>query len=117
MADNLFIDISSIKNEGEYASRLKNMFPPVKSIEMNLVFSNENKKQNTFLDALNGEINNVNSKQHLSLEKMTAVEMGDDDDLVGAVMSVQKASMSFQLLLQIRNKMLEGYGELMNQQL
>ena len=48
---------------------------------------------------------------------MNRVESGQEEDLVGTVLSVQKASLSFQLLLQVRNRLVEGYHEVFNLQL
>ncbi len=62
-------------------------------------------------------LDSVNQKQHLATEKMTAVSMKQSDDLIGTVMAIQDASLSFQFLLQVRNRMVESYHELFNQQI
>ena len=42
-----------------------------------------------------------------------AVESGRSTDLVGAMLSSQQASLSFSMLLQVRNKVVQAYQEVM----
>jgi flagellar hook-basal body complex protein FliE len=44
----------------------------------------------------------------------TAYERGDDIPLTDVVMSMQKSSLAFEATLQIRNKVLKAYEEIMN---
>ncbi|WP_281647159.1 flagellar hook-basal body complex protein FliE [Parendozoicomonas sp. Alg238-R29] len=62
-------------------------------------------------------LNVVNSNQNHASSAMAAVSQRQSDDLIGTVMAIQKASLSFQFLLQARNRFVEGYHELFNQQI
>ena len=42
--------------------------------------------------------------------------MGQEDDLVGLMLDAQKAEMSLNLALQIRNKVVEAYNEILRMQ-
>ena len=48
---------------------------------------------------------------------MSAVENGESDDLVGAMLASQEASLSFSMLLQVRNKVVGAVDELIKMQL
>ncbi|MEH6616222.1 MAG: flagellar hook-basal body complex protein FliE [Porticoccus sp.] len=59
----------------------------------------------------------VNEAKVESKELATAFEMGDPDVSLPEVMvAMQKASLSFQAMTQVRNKLLSAYQEVMNMQ-
>ncbi len=60
------------------------------------------------LEAVRG----VNQQDHLAAEKMAAVDSGKSDDLVGAMLSSQQASLSFSMLMQVRNKVMGAVDDL-----
>lgn len=62
-----------------------------------------------FKDALD----NLNAGQVHASEKMKQVELGQSDDLIGAMVTSQKASLNFSMLVQIRNKVVSGFDEIM----
>ncbi|WP_281648566.1 flagellar hook-basal body complex protein FliE [Parendozoicomonas sp. Alg238-R29] len=69
-----------------------------------------------FGDIMKQVLNHVNSLQQDSSARMEAVETGASDDLLGAMIASQKASLSFQSLLQVRNKVVAAYEEVMRMQ-
>jgi flagellar hook-basal body complex protein FliE len=52
-------------------------------------------------------------QEQTAAQKVEAVESGRSDDLVGAMLSSQEASLSFSMLMQVRNKVMGGLDELM----
>lgn len=68
----------------------------------------------SFARALNNAINNVDAIQHSASAKQTAVEMGQSDDLAGAMIESQKASVAFSAMMQVRNKLTTALDEVMN---
>lgn len=50
-------------------------------------------------------------------ERMAAVDAGGSDDLVGAMLASQEASLSFSMLMQVRNKVVGAVDELIKLQL
>ena len=70
----------------------------------------------SYSQILHSSLNTVNHNQHYASSQMAAVTERRSDDLIGTVMAIQNASMSFQFLLQARNRFVEGYHELFNQQ-
>jgi flagellar hook-basal body complex protein FliE len=62
-------------------------------------------------------INQVNEAQTQAKAMATAFEAGDPDvNLPEMMVALQKASLSFQAMTQVRNKLLSAYQEVMNMQ-
>ncbi|WAC75534.1 flagellar hook-basal body complex protein FliE [Roseateles sp. SL47] len=59
----------------------------------------------------------VDDKGQAASERMEAVERGESDDLVGAMLASQEASLSFSMLMQVRNKVVGAVDELIKLQL
>ena len=55
----------------------------------------------------------VDAQQHRSGALMAAVDSGQSDDLVGAMIESQKASVSFSALMQVRNKLSSAFDDIM----
>ncbi len=66
-----------------------------------------------FSKSLVSVLNGVNTQEIDASNKMDAVELGKSDDMIGAVVAAQKASLSFSALMQVRNKLLSGFDEIM----
>jgi flagellar hook-basal body complex protein FliE len=66
-----------------------------------------------FATAFNQAIRAVDAQQHKSGALMAAVDSGKSDDLVGAMVESQKASVAFSALMQVRNKMTNAFEEIM----
>ena len=75
--------------------------------------SNTNKAD--FSQLLSDSIGKVNELQKESAEMKTAFEMGDSGvDIPEVMIAVQKASLSFEAITEVRNKLLSAYQEVMN---
>ncbi len=70
-----------------------------------------------FGEKLKAAVDQVNSTQ-LATEKMTGefVSGESDTDLHEVMISLQKANVSFQSMIQVRNKLVTAYQEIMNMQ-
>jgi flagellar hook-basal body complex protein FliE len=55
----------------------------------------------------------VDAQQHKASAAMVAVDSGKSDDLMGAMLESQKASVSFSALLQVRNKLASAFDDIM----
>jgi flagellar hook-basal body complex protein FliE len=70
-----------------------------------------------FADALKNSIAEVSNAQNASSDMGKRFTMGDDSVSLSDVMvSMQKASIGFQATVQVRNKMVAAYHEIMNMQ-
>ncbi|WP_404338652.1 flagellar hook-basal body complex protein FliE [Pseudoalteromonas mariniglutinosa] len=62
-------------------------------------------------------VRSINEQQNISGQMMHAVDTGRSDDVVGAMVASQKASLSFSMLMEIRNKVLNGVDDVMRMSL
>lgn len=67
---------------------------------------------NPFSDMLVGGVTKVNEMQNSANGQMEQLLTGGDVNQAEVFTSMQKADMSFRLLVQIRNKLLDAYEEL-----
>jgi len=67
----------------------------------------------SFTDALQKSLEQVNEVQSVAKDKMTAFEMGEDISITEVMLAKEKASVAFEATLQIRNKVLSAYQEIM----
>ena len=70
-----------------------------------------------FADALKNTISQVSDAQHAASAKGRAFALGDDSvNLSDVMIASQKASIAFQATVQVRNKVVSAYQEIMNMQ-
>ena len=75
----------------------------------------ETENQSDFSAMLKESIDSVNETQKTSGHLSKAFEMGEPDVSLAEVMiASQKASVSFQAMLQVRNKLVDAYKDVMN---
>jgi len=66
----------------------------------------------SFAQSMKDAIGKVDGKEQLAIDKMSAVDSGRSDDLVGAMLASQEASLSFSMLMQVRNKVMGAVDDL-----
>lgn len=66
-----------------------------------------------FGEALRGALDQVNGLQQTADKAAQDFALGQTQDVAGTLISLEKANMAFQFTLQIRNKLLEAYQEIM----
>ena len=70
-----------------------------------------------FSEVLKSSIDQVNTAQQNAARLAEAFEMGDQQvDLAEVMVEMQKASLSFQAMTQVRNKLVSAYQDIMNMQ-
>lgn len=68
----------------------------------------------SFAEMLGQAVNKVNDVQQTATQLATAFEMGDSGvDLTDVMIASQKASVSFQGMTQVRNKLVQAYQDIM----
>ena len=67
-----------------------------------------------FGTALLDAVKTVNLQQKQAGDVAEAYERGDTNDIVGVMLARQKASLGFEATLQVRNKLLGAYRDIMN---
>lgn len=74
-------------------------------------------KRPSFGDALKASLDQVNNIQAQSQQLGESFAKGDDKvNLSDVMISMQKANISFQTTIQVRNKLVSAYHEIMNMQ-
>ncbi len=69
-----------------------------------------------FGDILSKFVGEVNEKQITSTQAVNDLLAGKDIPLHQAMIAMQEAGVAFQLMVEVRNKLLDGYQELMRMQ-
>ena len=64
--------------------------------------------------AINNALQQVNAQQSKASQITEAYERGDTHDIVSVMIERQKASLGFETTLQVRNKLLSAYRDIMN---
>lgn len=67
-----------------------------------------------FTDALNSALQSVNGLQSKAGEAANAFERGETTDIAAVMLAKQQASVSFEATLQVRNKLLSAYKDIMS---
>ena len=70
----------------------------------------------SFSNVLGELVDGVNSKQAAAGEAVNGLLTGQNVPLHQAMIAMEEASVSFQLMVEVRNKLLESYQELMRMQ-
>ena len=67
--------------------------------------------QGSFGDTLRTAINSVDQLNQTSDSQVSELMQGDRQDIHNVMIAVEKADISFQLMMQVRNKILNAYQE------
>ncbi|MGB5055947.1 MAG: flagellar hook-basal body complex protein FliE [Nitrospirales bacterium] len=69
-----------------------------------------------FGDFLKNAVESVNTMQYEAMRLEDAVAKGENVNIHQAVIAGEKAGLSFKLLMQVRNKVIDAYQEVMRMQ-
>lgn len=72
---------------------------------------------NSFSSLLGKMVSEVNAQQLSSAQTVNALQSGANVPLHQAVISMEEANVSFQLMVEVRNRLLESYQEIMKMQM
>ena len=67
-----------------------------------------------FTTALKSALNEVNNLQNNAGDAATAFERGETTDIAAVMLAKQQASIGFETTLQVRNKLLSAYKDIMS---
>lgn len=71
-------------------------------------------EQTGFTSALRDALTQVNSLQAASSEATASYERGETTDIAGVMLAREQSSLGFQTTLQVRNKLLSAYRDIMS---
>ncbi|ABR48878.1 flagellar hook-basal body complex subunit FliE [Alkaliphilus metalliredigens QYMF] len=88
------------------------------SIENLGLFQKEsNNSQTTFNDLFKNAINEANILDQMAQNDSVKLATGELDNIHEAMITAQKADVSLQFIMQVRNKVLDAYREIMRMQI
>lgn len=99
-------DLAALTNE---AKRLAVV--PATDLSTGTAFNNS-QGAFSFTQSMKDAVASVDAEDRAAGERMAAVDAGKSDDLVGAMLASQQASLSFSMLMQVRNKVMGAVDEL-----
>ena len=70
----------------------------------------------SFSDTLNEAISNVNELQKESDKKIQELATGKTDDVASVMITAEKADIALRTMVQVRNKIIDAYQEIMKMQ-
>ena len=70
-----------------------------------------------FQSVLQGAIQNIESANNTAADSVQKFLKGENEELHTAILAVQQASIAFDLGLQVRNKVVDAYQEIMRMQM
>lgn len=79
-------------------------------------FKTEKINGNSFADTLNQAISNVNELQLQSDRKVQELATGKTDDVANVMITAEKADIALRAMVQVRNKIIDAYQEIMKMQ-
>lgn len=91
----------------------------IKGLNSDKLFSNENKdiNNNSFAQVLNKSLSEVNKTQLQAYDAMEQIATGKVENLQAAVQKIEEAELSLKLALEVKNKALSAYKEVMRMQI
>lgn len=106
--------MSNLDTTSTLTQGLRNLTPgtdhPLSSANVDLQHSESEDFASVFKSMLVG----VNQAQQYSKQLTESFDVGQHDDLAGVMIAQQKAKLAFQSTLQVRNKLVTAYQDVMN---
>jgi flagellar hook-basal body complex protein FliE len=93
-------------------SQINGMEPPARQREIRSEQSGQ-----SFADMLSDAVNGVDASMKESDQKVQDFIAGETDNVHDVMISMQRAQMSFQMMVEIRNKAVETYQEISRMQI
>ena len=83
-------------------------------IQGNMPSNNEknSKEDSSFNDILTKSLKEVNSAQIKSINALNSLVVGKTENIHETMIQMQKASISFQMMMKVRNKLVDAYNEI-----
>lgn len=79
-------------------------------------FPSQKTESTDFTQWLDREFSTLNTQLSEADQEVRKLALGESGNLHHVMLSMEKAKMSFELLVQVRNRLVEGYQELMRMQ-
>jgi flagellar hook-basal body complex protein FliE len=93
-----------------------NPIQQLKEFESKIKTETKNSESDSFSSLLDDALKEVDQIQKASDQQISKVVSGDVQDVHTAMIAMQKADLSFQMMMQVRNKLIDAYHEVMRMQ-
>ena len=70
----------------------------------------------SFLEILKNDISELNSQINSSEAELRSFALGETDNLHHLMLTMEKSKLQFELFMQVRNKVIDGYKEILRMQ-
>ncbi len=107
------MDGLTISNAGRF---IENAGNSVTSKDQNKLTDPKFVEGKSFADTLKESIANVNELQKDSNEKIQQLATGRTDDIASVMITAEKADIALRTMVQVRNKIIDAYQEIMRMQ-
>ncbi|HTR48872.1 MAG TPA: flagellar hook-basal body complex protein FliE [Verrucomicrobiae bacterium] len=84
---------------------------PQPHMDYGISVANEQQGGSEFLDTLRNAVGQVKDLQSQADTQVASLLSGDGQDVHSAMIAVEKANLAFELMLQVRNKIVSAYQE------
>ncbi len=74
------------------------------------------KNDSSFMDTLKDSIKRVGELEKEADKETEKLAKMESDDVTSTMMAIEKADLTFQLMMQVRNKIIDAYQEIMRMQ-
>lgn len=92
-------------------------FPPIDPGSFNRQQVNQiNNQQPQFVDTLKQTLQQAQKIQSEADQKVSAMAAGKGADIQGTMVAVEKSNLSFELAMEVRNKIVQAYRDVYNMQ-
>lgn len=105
--------MSSIMVNNQFAEKILNQLADVKSSSQSLIQKDDNASSKSFAEHLKDGVQNVNKASVAAEAMANDLATGKTGNIHETMLSATKAELSFNLMVQLRNKGLEAYAEIM----
>jgi len=86
------------------------------NIQQRLSQPSTTEKPNNFAALINQYVQQVNQESKAASEASVDLALGKNQNVSETILAIQKADLSFQLMLSVRNKLVDAYREVMRMQ-
>ncbi len=107
--------MAEIGGAGQAAANFRIQKPVVDKPEKPTI-DHTSEKYKTFSETLDSFVNDVNELQQDAGTTVDRFITGEIKDVHDVMIAVEKASVSFELMMEVRNKMIEAYHEMFRMQ-
>ncbi len=106
--------MSTIDTTNALAGGLRSLTGPANAVSLQSGAGAQSLAPDDFASVFKTVLASVNQSQHQATRLAESFDLGQHQDLAGVMIAQQKARLSFQTTLQVRNKVISAYQDIMN---